>query len=585
MGKRKLPMRVWILIMVIIFAIIAIKPMPGAHGIQVKNLDTGGDAATAGLSIGDIILKVNDQSILTVQDFNREIEKFKSEPQEINIKIKRNNFTKVFTYNTSGNIGFNLNENLTVFSITSDAPLRYGDKLLSINNNEFSNYSEFKNFTDSLFPKKVVRIQTKDGLIAFLASDKPKIEVGEAATSNLKKGLDLQGGTRVLLKPIAEKGEVTEKNIGDIIKVLSNRLNVYGLSDLRIRSSRDWQGQSYILLEIAGVSKDEVKDLIAQQGKFEAKIANQTVFTGGKKDITFVCRDDGTCSGIRNCFSISQNQYACKFQFTIHISPEAAKRHANITKNLEVITGEDGYEMLNENIDFYLDEKQVDSLRIGADLKGSETTQIAISGTGVGNNRNTAIEAALNNMNKLQTILITGSLPFDLEIEKLDSISPSLGKQFVKNSIFVGLVAILAVALVVYIRYRSIKVLFPMVMTSLSELLIILGFAALIEWNLDIAAIAGIIASLGTGVDDQIVILDEVARGQERYSNWKRRIKRAFFMIFASYATTVAAMAPLWNAGAGLVRGFAITTIVGVSVGVFLTRPAFAAIVEKMFRH
>ena len=41
-------------------------------------------------------------------------------------------------------------------------------------------------------------------------------------------------------------------------------------------------------------------------------------------------------------------------------------------------------------------------------------------------------------------------------------------------------------------------------------------------------------------------------------------------------------MIPLFNAGAGLVRGFAITTIIGVSIGVFITRPAFSSLMEKI---
>jgi len=120
--------------------------------------------------------------------------------------------------------------------------------------------------------------------------------------------------------------------------------------------------------------------------------------------------------------------------------------------------------------------------------------------------------------------------------------------------------------------------------TVLSEVLLILGFAAMVGWNLDVASIAGILAAIGTGVDHQIVIIDEAIRGaDERFTNWKEKIKRAFFIIFVAYATTVAAMIPLWNAGAGLIRGFAVTTIVGVTMGVFLTRPAFAAVIEKLY--
>ena len=67
--------------------------------------------------------------------------------------------------------------------------------------------------------------------------------------------------------------------------------------------------------------------------------------------------------------------------------------------------------------------------------------------------------------------------------------------------------------------------------------------------------------------------------------NWKDSVKNAFFIIMASYFTMVMAMLPLLSAGAGLLKGFAITTILGVSIGVFITRPAFAVIAETLLRH
>ena len=96
-------------------------------------------------------------------------------------------------------------------------------------------------------------------------------------------------------------------------------------------------------------------------------------------------------------------------------------------------------------------------------------------------------------------------------------------------------------------------------------------------------SIAGILASVGTGVDDQIVITDEVMSGEIAY-DWKEKLKKAFFIIFVAYFGTVVAMLPLWNAGAGLVRGFALTTIIGVTIGVFITRPAFASMIEKLLK-
>ncbi|MFH1638359.1 MAG: hypothetical protein ABIB71_08090 [Candidatus Woesearchaeota archaeon] len=575
MSRFKVPLRVWILIIALFLALLAINPSPSAKGIQIKSIDKG-EWTDMGLNTGQIVSEVNGQPISTIPEFYSAL--LGLENTEQNITILTNESTE-YTYAVKDDIGFTVGVNLTVIESTI-APLHRGEILVAINSNNLSNSTDFNRALDTIIPKKVVKITTNKGQFAFLSRTVPKISVGQASKTNIRKGLDLEGGTRVLLRPVSEKA-VTDQDITELISVLSNRLNVYGLTDLKIRAASDWVGNKYILIEIAGVTKDEVKDLIGQQGKFEAKIGNETVFSGGKKDVPFVCRDDGSCSGIKNCFE-SGGQSMCRFEFAIHLSPEAAERHANITKELEVVASESGKEILSENLDLYLDGKLVDTLQIGSDLKGSETTSIAISGPGVGANRNAAVDAAVANMNKLQTILITGSLPFELEVDKLDSISPILGRSFVKNSILVGLVALIAVALVIFIRYRNLKIILPMMITSTSELVLILGFAALTHWNLDTASIAGIIAAIGTGVDHQIVIIDEVSKSGEKFMNWKQQIKRAFFIIFVAYVTTVAAMIPLWNAGAGLLRGFALTTIVGVSIGVFITRPAFAAIAEKL---
>lgn len=454
--------------------------------------------------------------------------------------------------------------------------------ILEINDNKIKDKQDFIKFVDELKLNQTVRVTTnKKAYDPFIYNGDLGITISEVATSNLRKGLELQGGTRVLLKPI---GTVTVQDIEDIKASISNRLDVYGVSDMKIKSSKDLSGNNYIAIEISGATKEEVRELVAQQGKFEAKIGNDTVFIGGKQDITYVCRNDGTCSGIKSC-DPTQNGYACEFQFEIELSPEAAKKHAEITKNLDVNFSESGEEILSKPLGLYLDDKLVDTLVISADLKGKEATRIAISGPGFGTDQENAIEETGKNMNKLQTVLITGSLPFKLEIVKIDSISPTLGKAFVNNALTTCLIAMCAVALILYGRYRKLRIAIPILITMLSETLLTLGFAVIIKYNLDLAAIAGIVASVGTGVNDQIVITDEVLReggvGEVNY-NWKDRIKRAFSIIFTAYATIVFAMLPLLRAGAGLLTGFAFTTIVGVTIGVFITRPAFASVIGRL---
>jgi preprotein translocase subunit SecD len=503
------------------------------------------------------------------------------------------------------------------------------ERILEINNKPIISVSDYYNYVDTLEPNQSVQVKTNKALYRLTTRedieiielngtvkktieetvtvnesingtifernktikrqiDVPKtkkiskgtedigIRVFNAPTTNIRKGLDLQGGTRVLLQP---ETSLLQQDISSLIDTIEERLNIYGLSDLVIRDASDLTGNQYILVEIAGANEEEIRSLLAKQGKFEAKIANETVFVGGK-DITFVCRS-ADCAGINPNVGCQQSagESICGFRFSIAITPEAAQKHADATRNLAIIEN-----YLSEPLELYLDDTKVDQLNIGAELKGSTTTQIQISGSGLGFTQQEAVFNALNNMKKLQTVLITGSLPVKLNIVKIDAISPLLGEEFLRNAIIVGLVALISVGIVVFLRYRKLQVAIPAVVISVSEIIILLGIAALIGWNIDLAAVAGIIIAVGIGIDHQIVIADETLRGQQIIYDWRQRIKNAFFIIMASYFTVLVAMIPLVFAGAGLLKGFAITTILGASIGVFISRPVFARVIEILIR-
>ena len=118
-----------------------------------------------------------------------------------------------------------------------------------------------------------------------------------------------------------------------------------------------------------------------------------------------------------------------------------------------------------------------------------------------------------------------------------------------------------------------------MLLTSISEIVIILGIASLIKWNLDLPSIAGILATIGTGIDQQIIIMDE---SKEPSSSLQQSLKRAFMIILGAYLTVTAALLPLYWAAAGFFKGFALTTIIGVTAGILITRPAFSDIIKKI---
>ncbi len=472
----------------------------------------------------------------------------------------------------SGVLIKSVDRNSTAF----DSGIKSGEIIKKINGINIADSKDYADIIDEIFlnnGSKRIDIITKKGDYTIYAEDELSINVDNVPNSRIKGGLDLRGGARVLVQP---EGDISQSQLDDLISISRNRFNVYGLSDVQIKGVSDLSGDKFMLVEVAGASPNDLEELVSKQGKFEAKVGNRSVFVGGDKDISDVCRNDASCAQITQCLQ-DQGGYFCNFRFTIYLTEEAAKRHSDITKNISVdSTGQ----YLSDKLYLYVDDQEVDSLLISVDLKGQETTQISIQGSGNGVNQDAALKDAKENMHKLQTILLTGSLPYKLNIVKLDSISPNLGKEFTKMILIGGLASIIVVSIIVFVRYRKIKASLALLFTSFSELVIILGAAALINWNLDLPSIAGILATIGTGVDSQIVILDEASKG--RGIGLREKIKRALFIIFSSYATALASLIPLYWAGAGLFKGFAITTIIGITAGVFISRPAFAEMIRRI---
>jgi|TARA_Y100000310_G_scaffold167546_2_gene167423 preprotein translocase subunit SecD len=463
-------------------------------------------------------------------------------------------------------------------SIVFEEGLKQGDIITKIDGKDVKSLEDYSKIMRGKFnsneSEKTI-IQTTDLEIIVFSNTPIEITVSEIPLTSLKTGLDISGGARALVQ--AEDRELSSRDSEELARILENRLNVYGIEDIKVDSISDLSGNNFVKIEIAGATPSDLKELISQQGKFEAKIGNETVFVGGEKDITSVSRAGQDV--LIETPQRTEGGYFSAFSFTIYLSQDAAKRHAEITDELDVNQTPQG-RYLSENLDLFLDDKLVNSLLISEGLKGLLTTQISISGSSTGETADDALENAKIEMNQLQTILITGSLPYKVEILRLDTISPSLGNDFLNSIFLAGIAALLAVAFIIFFRYKKIKSSVALIITVLSELIIILGIASLIRWNLDLPSIAGILATIGTGIDQQIIMLDE-ARG-EKFIGIRKRMKRAFAIILGAYFTALVALIPLYWAAAGFFKGFAFTTIIGITAGILITRPAFSDMVKRI---
>ncbi|MEM0499209.1 MAG: preprotein translocase subunit SecD, partial [Methanothrix sp.] len=184
-------------------------------------------------------------------------------------------------------------------------------------------------------------------------------------------------------------------------------------------------------------------------------------------------------------------------------------------------------------------------------------------------------------------------LPVNVKIIGSGQVDAALGSQFKFQVALAGILAILAVGLLVFYRYRERRIVLPIVCTSFSEVILMLGVWSAAGWQLDLASIAGIIMVIGTGVDHLFIITDELLHGErvtERNEQeakgvlltgkiYLARLSRAFYIILGAAATTIAAMIPLLWMGFGALMGFALITIIGVLIGVGIARPAYGRII------
>lgn len=197
-----------------------------------------------------------------------------------------------------------------------------------------------------------------------------------------------------------------------------------------------------------------------------------------------------------------------------------------------------------------------------------------ISGSAEGTGQERQLDA-YDKAKSIESILKGGALPIQISLGSRTTIPAPLGEEFLRLSIVGIFLALLAISLLVSFRYRRKNILLPIVAISISELIILL--AILGSFTIDLAAMAGIIAAIGVGVDAQIVITDELLKKSQ--GTPQDRLENAFAIITTNVTVAIFAMLPLLFSGMVEVIGFAVSTIMGSLLGLLISRPAYAALV------
>jgi len=350
----------------------------------------------------------------------------------------------------------------------------------------------------------------------------------------------------------------------DVKRILEEKVNRLGTRDAKINllTPAGSGFPQYVRVELAGVDMATAQEIVGRQGRFEIRVETAP---GQSEHILF--GDAITGVNVPRQYPRGSDNWGVGFT----ISDAGAEVLRDSALEYGAVSDPEAH-----NLVMILDNNTVYSAPLSRDLAaelrtGPVSNLYASTGSG---------EAGLASAMALEIHLRAGALPVDVHVAGSGSVPAVLGEHFKMMSLYAGILALLTVGAVVYYRYREPRIVLPMIGTNCAEIIILLGISTLFL-QLDLASIAGIIAVLGTGIDQLVVITDEVLHeGRVPSPNlYLKRLGRAMTIIVIAASTTFMAMLPLALMDLSTLRGFAIITMLGVLIGVLITRPAYGRII------
>jgi preprotein translocase subunit SecD len=401
-------------------------------------------------------------------------------------------------------------------------------------------------------------------------------------------GLDLRGGTQVLLQP-PEGFEFSTQNLEDAARILENRSNGLGVSEVMFQIA----GDRYILGEFPGLTDTaQVVAIIQQTGLLEFVdtqgvylepgteistdyIGNQTSEASSSATVEISPTPETAVTPAATPTTEPQTVYHTIMTGsdlrTIQVTPNQTGGYAvafELSDNGAVIFRD----FTTANVDRYL------AIVLDGAVVSCPTISTAITDGRGEITGNFTSESA----NSLAITLRYGSLPIPLQIAQSREIGPSLGQDSLDKSLLAGTIGFIIVTLFMILYYRLPG--FTAVLSILVYGLITFAIFRVLPVTLTLPGIAGLLISTGSALDANILIFErmreELRNGRTLRQSLDLGWRRAWSSIrdsnFATIITSVVLFVFGSAYGASIVKGFALTLALGVAVSllcaIFVTR-------------
>ncbi len=375
------------------------------------------------------------------------------------------------------------------------------------------------------------------------------------------------------------------------ITILRNRVNQLGVAEPLVQR----QGADRIVVELPGIQDTaRAKEILGATATLEFRLVNTTVDpsaleTGripGDSEVKYTREGRPTIlykrvilTGDHITDSTSQADEYGQPQVNISLDSAGGSIMSNFTKDNV------GKPMATLFVE-YKDSGKRDENDRAILVKSEEIINVANIQSRLGNSfRITGISNA-NEARQLSLLLRAGALIAPIQIVEERTIGPTLGLQNITQGLEACLWGLIASVAFMIIYYRKFGVIASTAL--MANLVLIVGVMSLLPGaTLTMPGIAGIVLTLAVAVDANVLIneriKEELRNGRSVQQAIHEGYKGAFSSIIDANLTTLITAVILYAVGTGSIKGFAITTAIGVATSMFTAIVGTRAIVNLLY--
>ena len=401
------------------------------------------------------------------------------------------------------------------------------------------------------------------------------------------------GGTdnayTLTMKPVFER-DLDSRTVQEAIETITDRVDALGVSEPQIAPYG--LGANQILVELPGMSNlDQVKALIQETARLEI----HAVIGGPYQDEAAALSSvGGALPADQEILPATGSMAGASggqvFYVLQRIAIVAGSDFRSATPGTNANTGqrEVNFTLTNEAGDKFYDYTSANVGKSMAVVMGGRVREVANIKSAIRDSGEITGSFSPDEVAALSKLLRTGALPASMNYLEASTVGATLGADSIREGVVAAVVGVLLVWAFMLVYYRGSGINADLALFL--NLVILLGFMGFSGATLTLPGIAGVILTIGMGVDSNVLIFErireEIRAGKAASAAVDQGFAHAWVTIVDTHVTTIVSAAILFLFGSGPVKGFAVTLTFGLAANlftaVFVSRVIFEAHLNRL---